>query len=134
MYAMQRYGHGYKNCSSHLPHYCFLVDAEATGYPVGHKPHVGDLWLAPCDDLKWVNGATRWAVAPNLGGSLATSKRSTPTARSSRAGAVATRPQTRASGPHGFPAPWTSTRFSSTSFTLVPGVRARSVSGAAPGR
>jgi hypothetical protein len=57
MYAVQRYGYSYKNCSSHLPHYCFLLDAEAVGYPVGHKPRVGDLWLAPCDDLKWVDGA-----------------------------------------------------------------------------
>jgi hypothetical protein len=58
MYAIQRYGYSYKHCSSWLPHYCFLVDAEAVGYPVSHHPLVGNLWLAPCTALKWVNGGT----------------------------------------------------------------------------
>jgi hypothetical protein len=58
MYAVQRYGYSYRHCSSWLPHYCFLVDAKAVGYPVSHHPRVGDLWLAPCTALKWVNGGT----------------------------------------------------------------------------
>lgn len=54
MYAVMQYGYQYKDCSSLLPHYCFLLDAEAVGYPVSHTPQVGDLWLAPCDDLIWM--------------------------------------------------------------------------------
>ncbi len=65
MYAVQRYGYSYKNCSSRLPHYCFLVDAEAVGYPVSHRPRVGDLWLAPCTALKWVNGGTALGCGPS---------------------------------------------------------------------
>jgi hypothetical protein len=53
MYAIQRYGYNYKNCIADLPHYCFLVDARAVGYPVTHKPAVGDLWLAPGECLIW---------------------------------------------------------------------------------
>ena len=55
VYAVGQYGYEYKGCSALLPHYCFLVDAEAVGYPVSHTPQVGDLWLAPCDDLVWMN-------------------------------------------------------------------------------
>jgi hypothetical protein len=55
-YAIQKYGYDYKDCSSLLPHYCFLVDAEAVGYPVDHTPRAGDLWVAPCSDLIWLNG------------------------------------------------------------------------------
>lgn len=58
MYAIQRYGYDYKNCSARLPHYCFLVDAIAVGYPVTHTPRVGDLWLAPCNRMTWDDGAT----------------------------------------------------------------------------
>jgi hypothetical protein len=50
-YAIGRYGYEYENRSSHLPHYCFLLDAEAVGYPISHTPKVGDLWVAPCDKL-----------------------------------------------------------------------------------
>lgn len=57
MYAIQSYGYNYQNCSAFLPHYCFLVDAEAVGYPVSHTPEVGDLWLAPCEDLEWGGGS-----------------------------------------------------------------------------
>ena len=53
MYAIQRYGYYYDNCLSHLPHYCFLTDAEAVGYPVTHTPAVGDLWVAPGECLSW---------------------------------------------------------------------------------
>ncbi len=54
MYAVMQYGYNYKDCSAVLPHLCFLVDAEAVGYPVSHTPQVGDLWLAPCEDLIWM--------------------------------------------------------------------------------
>jgi hypothetical protein len=54
MYAVMQYGYEYKDCSALLPHYCFLLDAEAVGYPVSHTPQAGDLWLAPCDDLVWM--------------------------------------------------------------------------------
>jgi len=50
-----QYGYQYHNCSALLPHYCFLLDAEAVGYPVSHTPQAGDLWLAPCDNLVWMN-------------------------------------------------------------------------------
>jgi hypothetical protein len=56
MYAVMQYGYEYKDCAAILPHLCFLVDAEAVGYPVSHTPQVGDLWLAPCDDLIWESG------------------------------------------------------------------------------
>ncbi len=36
-----------ESCLQHLPHYCYLVDAERAGYPVTHAPEVGDLWFAP---------------------------------------------------------------------------------------
>lgn len=52
-YAIQKYGYNYKHCASYLPHYCFLVDAEAVGYPITHTPAVGDLWLAPGECLLW---------------------------------------------------------------------------------
>lgn len=59
MYAIQRFGYSYQNCSdpSTWNHYCFLVDAEAAGYPVGHTPQVGDLFLARCNDTVLVNGS-----------------------------------------------------------------------------
>lgn len=57
-YAIQVYGYHYKNCLAQLPHYCFLLDAEAVGYPVSHTPQVGDLWLARCPDLTWMNGGS----------------------------------------------------------------------------
>lgn len=59
MYAIQRFGYSYQNCSdpSTWNHYCFLVDAEAAGYPVSHTPQVGDLFLARCDDTVLVNGS-----------------------------------------------------------------------------
>jgi hypothetical protein len=48
MYAVQRYGYNYENCEeAHGPHYCFLADALAVGYPVNRTPRVGDLWLSP---------------------------------------------------------------------------------------
>jgi hypothetical protein len=53
MYAIQVYGYSYQNCSAKLPHYCFLTDALAAGYPVSHTPQVGDLWLAPGECLAW---------------------------------------------------------------------------------
>jgi len=54
MYAVMQYGYEYRDCSAVLPHYCFLLDAEAVGYPVTHTPQAGDLWLAPCADLIWM--------------------------------------------------------------------------------
>jgi hypothetical protein len=53
MYAVQKYGYSYQNCSSYLPHYCFLLDAETVGYPVTHTPAVGDLWFSPGECLLW---------------------------------------------------------------------------------
>ena len=53
MYAVQKYGYDYQNCAAKLPHYCFLLDAEAVGFPVTHTPQVGDLWLAPGECLAW---------------------------------------------------------------------------------
>lgn len=53
MYAVQKYGYNYQNCSSFLPHYCFLLDAETVGYPVTHTPVVGDLWFSPGECLLW---------------------------------------------------------------------------------
>jgi hypothetical protein len=57
MYAIQQYGYNYQNCSdpSTWNHYCFLVDAEAVGYPVTHVPQVGDLFLARCQSFVYVN-------------------------------------------------------------------------------
>jgi hypothetical protein len=58
-YAILKYGYDYHNCSDKLPHYCFLLDAQAVGYPVTHIPKVGDLWLAPGECLGWGgSGAT----------------------------------------------------------------------------
>lgn len=62
IYAIQRFGYAYENCSAKLPHYCFLTDAEAEGYPVTHTPQVGDLWLAPGECLAWGAGSP---VGPN---------------------------------------------------------------------
>jgi hypothetical protein len=56
MYAVMQYGYEYRDCAAILPHLCFLVDAEAVGYPISHTPQVGDLWLAPCDELIWESG------------------------------------------------------------------------------
>ena len=58
--AIQQYGYNYQNCSAPATwnHYCFLVDAEAVGYPVSHTPQVGDLFLARCDDFISASGAT----------------------------------------------------------------------------
>jgi hypothetical protein len=56
-YAIQQYGYDYQNCSAKMTHYCFLVDAQAVGYPVTHTPQVGDLWLAPGECLAWGSGA-----------------------------------------------------------------------------
>jgi hypothetical protein len=53
IYAIQKYGYYYENCLDNLPHYCFLVDAEAVGYPVTHTPAVGDLWVAPGECMSW---------------------------------------------------------------------------------
>lgn len=53
MYAIQKYGYAYQNCAADLAHYCFLVDAQAVGYPVTHTPQVGDLWVAPGECLAW---------------------------------------------------------------------------------
>jgi hypothetical protein len=53
IYAIQKYGYGYENCASQLPHYCFLTDAQAVGYPISHTPAVGDLWVAPGECLAW---------------------------------------------------------------------------------
>jgi hypothetical protein len=61
-YAINSYGYGYQNCRDKLPHYCFLLDAEAEGYPVTHTPQVGDLWLAPGECSAYGPGA---AVASN---------------------------------------------------------------------
>lgn len=48
VYAIQRYGYHYQGCLElHGPHYCFLADALAAGYPVDQTPRVGDLWLSP---------------------------------------------------------------------------------------
>jgi len=55
IYAIQQYGYSYNNCSSYLPHYCFLADAEAAGYPISHTPAVGDLWVAPGECLAWAD-------------------------------------------------------------------------------
>jgi hypothetical protein len=52
-YAVQKYGYNYQNCSSLLPHYCFLLDAETVGYSVTHTPVVGDLWFSPGECLLW---------------------------------------------------------------------------------
>ncbi len=54
MYAVMQYGYEYQDCAALLPHYCFLLDAKAVGYPVSHTPQAGDLWLAPCEDLVWM--------------------------------------------------------------------------------
>lgn len=53
IYAIQQYGYGYQNCAAELPHYCFLTDAQAVGYPISHTPAVGDLWVAPGECLAW---------------------------------------------------------------------------------
>ena len=53
VYAVQKYGYDFQNCTAYLPHYCFLVDAQAVGYPIDHAPRVGDLWLAPGRCLAW---------------------------------------------------------------------------------
>lgn len=45
LYAHFPIGWDYKNCLAHLTHYCYLVAAEAEGYPISHTPHVGDLWF-----------------------------------------------------------------------------------------
>jgi hypothetical protein len=68
MYAIQQYGYSYQNCSdpSTWNHYCFLVDAEAVGYPVTHTPQVGDLILARCADFTFVNGA-KYTCGPPYG-------------------------------------------------------------------
>jgi hypothetical protein len=59
IYAIQKYGYGYENCAAELPHYCFLLDAQAVGYPISHTPAVGDLWVAPGECLAWGgSGAT----------------------------------------------------------------------------
>jgi hypothetical protein len=60
VYAIQQYGYNYQDCSnpSTWNHYCFLVDAEAVGYPVTHSPQVGDLFLARCEDFILANGKT----------------------------------------------------------------------------
>lgn len=60
VYAIQQYGYNYQDCSnpSTWNHYCFLVDAEAVGYPVTHTPQVGDLFLARCEDFIMANGTT----------------------------------------------------------------------------
>jgi hypothetical protein len=42
-----------ESCLEHLPHYCYLVDAERAGYPVTHTPEVGDLWFAPGACIGW---------------------------------------------------------------------------------
>lgn len=57
LYAIQQYGYNYQDCSnpSTWNHYCFLVDAEAVGYPVTHSPEVGDLFLARCEDFILAN-------------------------------------------------------------------------------
>ncbi len=57
MYAIEQYGYGYQNCGdpSTSPHYCFLVDAEAVGYPVTHTPQAGDLFLSRCESIVYVN-------------------------------------------------------------------------------
>lgn len=57
VYAVEPYGYYYKNCANKLPHYCFLVDAEAVGYPITHTPQVGDLWVAPGECLAYGPGA-----------------------------------------------------------------------------
>ena len=41
IYAVQKYGYDYQNCTAKLPHYCFLLDAQAVGYPVTHMPQAG---------------------------------------------------------------------------------------------
>lgn len=60
VYGIQQYGYYYDNCSdpSTWAHYCFLVDAEAAGYPVSHDPQVGDLVVARCDALTYPGGVT----------------------------------------------------------------------------
>jgi hypothetical protein len=67
MYAIQQYGYDYENCSdpSTWNHYCFLVDAEAVGYPVSQTPQVGDLFLARCESFVYANPA--WSSTCPLG-------------------------------------------------------------------
>jgi Regulator of chromosome condensation (RCC1) repeat len=48
VYGVWQLGYDYQNCSEKLPHYCFLADAQAEGYPISHMPQVGDLWVSPC--------------------------------------------------------------------------------------
>jgi hypothetical protein len=42
-YGMNRYGYDYDNCAENTVHYCFYVVAQKLGYPISHKPKVGDL-------------------------------------------------------------------------------------------
>ena len=60
VYGVQQFGYNYHNCSDPSTgiHYCFLVDAEAGGYPVTQTPQVGDLFLAQCENFIMANGAT----------------------------------------------------------------------------
>ena len=55
VYAIEDDG-GYTrdDCTVHLPHYRLLVDAKAAGYPISHKPAVGDVYEAPYRCMSWV--------------------------------------------------------------------------------
>ena len=78
-----------ESCLQHLPHYCYLVDAERAGYPVTHAPEVGDLGLRPAHASEGAALAELRRVATVRRiktGTWAMSNRSSLTARSSRAG------------------------------------------------
>lgn len=65
MYAIQKYGYAYENCAAMLPHYCFLVDAQAVGYPISNTPQVGDLWIASCAYMALESGLAFGCPSPN---------------------------------------------------------------------